>query len=191
MRRCFDSKQWYREVIAGLILYPLVIAFFATMSVIGFSVEVFGFAIISLLISIFIAVYGFFDALYQWRRYSLLEDAIVVEYFGVFRQAYPWHLFKEIVVCDISHASRFPNICQIVIRLSVYDEFNNPHSGNMKFSRPHIERWRSSWYNQIRFQKIVCLTFSPDRLIEIETKSNLPVRYALTIYGEEALAHNN
>lgn len=122
----------------------------------------------------------------DWRKYTADEKGITVLYCNRFRKFYPWNTFQEIIVCDTLHAGKNPGICHLVIRMAACNEEYGPLSKNRRYVRPHVDRWRGAWYTFVRFQKIICITFSPERLERIQQLSKLPVLYSLTIYGREA-----
>lgn len=189
MKHCVTWRQLVYERIVSLVCGFTIAAFFAAAAVVSAGQKGF-FSIVMPAICGCVAIFTLLlccsTAIWLGRRYSIDKCGITVSYCNRFRMFYPWNMFQRIVVCDISHAGKDPGICHLVIRLAPDNEEYGPLSKKRQYARPYIDRWRGDWYTFVRFRKIICITFSPERLEEIQQLSKLPVLYSLTIYGREA-----
>ena len=96
-------------------------------------------------------------------------------------------MFGKIVVCDVAHATKFPDICEVVIRLSAMDEPYGPHSKKQKYNISGIASWRKYNYSIRNFSKILFLEYSPALLDEVVRLSKLPFTFSVTSYGKAKL----
>lgn len=120
------------------------------------------------------------------RRYTVDQKGITILYLGGRKNFYPWHLFPKLVVCDYGHAGKDPSNCKLIIRLGPHKEFCGPLSKNHRYNSAGVDSWRGYYYTTFRnWQKIICLSFSPERLEEIQQLSKLQVVYSFTRYGKE------
>lgn len=188
MKYCSSWKQLKIErIVAWIGLWVLAIWWLALafMPVKGAGVFSILFSILCTLLAFLCIAVCIVKDIIEWRKYSVDEKGIKVYYCNQYVKFYPWSMFSRLIVCDICHAGKTPSVCHFVIRLAADDEECGPLSEKRQYARPHIDRWRGAWYTFVRFRKIICITFSPERLEEIQQLSKLPVIYSLTIYGRE------
>lgn len=121
------------------------------------------------------------------RKYQMSEEGITILYYGRMQKFYPWSAFRKIVVCDVNHATKFPEICEMVIRLSAMDEPYGPHSKNQKRNLSGIASWRKYGYFVRNSSNILLLDYSPELLDELVRVSGLPFMFSLTSYGKAKL----
>lgn len=149
---------------------------------------------VSLGIAIGLAILGigqllcsFFMFGIERRKYQMSEEGITILYYGRMQKFYPWSAFRKIVVCDVNHATKFPEICEMVIRLSAMDEPDGPHSKKQKRNLTGIASWRKYGYFVRNFSNILLLDYSPELLDELVRVSGLPFTFSLTSYGKAKL----
>lgn len=191
---CLYSKHW-KYSLRGL----LIITFLLMVLTIGLAVYAARAAAAegsdSLIITIFVIVvpilgiglflYYSFIGVVEARKYQINEDGISILYCGRIQKFYPWSAFRKIVVCDFKHVSKYPFLCELIIRLATYDEPHGPHSKNERYTFfGGIEKWRGYDYTIHRFDKILFWEYSPELLEEMVHLSNLPMMYSLTRYGK-------
>lgn len=121
------------------------------------------------------------------RKYRMGKEGITILYYGRMQKFYPWSAFRKIVVCDVNHATKFPDICEVVIRLSAMDEPYGPHSKKQKRNLSGIASWRKYGYFVRNFSNILLLDYSPELLDELVCVSGLPFTFSLTSYGKAKL----
>ncbi len=191
---CLCSKE-SKYLRSGALIMAALLMFFA----IGLAVYVARAAAAegsdSLIITIFVIVvpilgiglflYTSFLCVVEARKYQINEDGISILYCGRIQKFYPWSAFRKIVVCDVNHIDKFPDQCDLIIRLATYDEPHGPHSKNERYTFwSGIEKWRRHLYTTHRFDKILFWEYSPKLLEEMLHLSNLQMMYSLTEYGQ-------
>lgn len=124
------------------------------------------------------------------RKYQMNEAGITILYCGRIQRFYPWTMFHKIVVCDVDHATKFPENCSVVIRLSAMEEPYGPHSKKQKCNISGIATWRKYNYILRNCSSILLLEYSPDMLDEVVRLSKLPLMFSLTDYGRAKLESN-
>ena len=146
-----------------------------------------GIAICVAILDIGQLLYSFFMFGTERRKYQMSEEGITILYYRRMQKFYPWSAFRKIVVCDVNHATKFPEICEMVIRLSAMDEPYGPHSKNQKRNLSGIASWRKYGYFVRNSSNILLLDYSPELLDELVCVSGLPFMFSLTSYGKAKL----
>ena len=171
-------------ILVGITLFPVVCAASAGEPVpLGFLIGYFMVGIIQLLIFSFACVI-------DRRKYQMNEEGITICYCGRIWRFYPWTMFHKIVVCDVDHAPKYPEICTVVIRLSALEEPYGPHSKKQKCNISGIATWRKYNYLLRHCSTILLLEYTPDMLDEVVCLSKLPFTFSLTKYGKAKLESN-
>ena len=163
-----------------LLAFPMVLAAIEEAVSLGIAIGLAILGIGQLLCSFF--MFGM-----ERRKYQMSEEGITILYYGRMQKFYPWSAFCKIVVCDVNHATKFPEICEMVIRLSAMDEPYGPHSKKQKLNISGIASWRKYGYFVRNFSNILLLDYSPDLLDELVCVSGLPFTFSLTSYGKAKL----
>ena len=131
-----------------------------------------------------------FAVAFERRCFQMNEEGITILYCGQIRRFYPWTMFGKIVVCDVDHATKFPENCSVVIRLAALEEPYGPHSKKQKYNISGIASWRKYNYSIRYFSKILFLEYSPALLDDVVRVSGLPFTFSLTDYGKAKLESN-
>ncbi len=191
---CLCSKE-SKYLRSGALIMAALLMFFA----IGLAVYVARAAAAegtdSVIITVFIIVvpilgigcflYTFLIYIVEARKYQMNEEGISILYCGRSQKFYPWSAFRKIVVCDVNHIAKFPDQCDLIIRLATYAEPHGPHSKNQRYTfLGGIEKWRRFYYTMHRSDKILFWEYSPALLEKMVHLSNLQVMYSLTKYGK-------
>ena len=121
------------------------------------------------------------------RKYRMGKEGITILYYGRMQKFYPWSAFRKIVVCDVNHATKFPDTCEVVIRLSAMDEPYGPHSKKQKRNLSGIASWRKYGYFVRNYSNILLFNFSQELLDEFIRMSELPFTFSITDYGKTRL----
>ena len=171
-------------LLVGITLFPVICAVSAGEAVpLGYVV---GFFILGIMQLLFFS----FACTIDRRKYQMNEAGITILYCGRIRRFYPWTMFHKIVVCDVDHATKFPENCSVVIRLSAMEEPYGPHSKKQKCNISGIATWRKYNYILRNCSNILLLEYSPDMLDEVVRLSKLPFMFSLTRYGKAILESN-
>lgn len=109
-----------------------------------------------------------FGVVFERRRFQMNEEGITILYCGRIRRFYPWTMFQKIVVCDVSHTTKFPDNCSVVIRLAAMEEPCGPHSKKQKYNISGIASWRKYNYSIRNFSKILLQWWDKDTSIGMQ-----------------------
>lgn len=195
MEYCMNTRSWRLQRIATLLIAIVLFCLlggYAIAMILYSEDEVFStiMAIFLILAAVWSFIYFFLVYMKEARKFCMDEEGLTVSCFPKQKRFYPWKAFFGIVVCDFNHASKNPENCQLIIRMSAFDEDDGPYSKNPSRTFWGMEKWRGYKYTEKNFDKIVFLGYSPELLEEVCRLSKLPVTYSLTQYGEALMAQN-
>ena len=195
MDHCMNSKSWRSTRIFVLVLTILLFLLFVGAGI-GLllleekSLLIWIGAAVMILIGCWISILYGIDFIRGGRKYCMDEEGLTVSYFPNVKKFYSWDLFSGIVVCDFNHATKNPENCQLIIRLSAVHESDGPYSKNPSRTFWGIEKWRDYEYTMANYDGIIFLGYSPELLDEVCRLSKLPVKFSLTKYGRELMDKN-
>ena len=163
MESCLNTKSLKIRRVLVWILAVFFLCFFTGVAIVWYAdyPETGDLLLPSLVLIFGIGTFCFFafGNIIDSRKYAADQKGITISYICGYKKFYPWHVFPKIVVCDYDHAGKYPE---------------------------NIDSWRGYFYTTFRnSQKILCLSFSPERLDEIQKMSKLQVVYAFTKYGKK------
>jgi len=188
---CMYSKTWFNQIVLKIILSLLLMGGLIIFSVHIAKTEKGFFPIVCIIATLTFGVaqllYFTFYCILEGRQYKINGEGISVLYGGLIQRFYPWSAFQKIVVCDFAHATKFPSICYIIIRLAAFEEPYGPHSKQQSHMLSGIESWRGYDYTMHNFSRILFVEYSPAILENIMHLSKLPVIFMLTNYGKEKI----
>lgn len=189
MKNCLNTKSHKIRQVFMWIFAVFFLCFFTGVAVVWYAdyPETGDLLLPSLVLIFGIGTFCFFVFcnIIDGRKYVADQKGITISYISGYKKFYPWHVFSKIVVCDYDHASKCPENCKLIIRLGPHGEFCGPLSKNKRYNSAGVDNWRGYFYTTFRNpQKIICLSFSPERLEEIQQLSKLQVIYSFTKYGE-------
>lgn len=190
MESCLNTKSLKIRRVFVWILAVFFLCFFTGVAIVWYAdyPETGDLLLPSLVLIFGIGTFCFFAFanIIDSRKYAADQKGITISYICGYKKFYPWHVFPKIVVCDYDHAGKYPENCKLIIRLGPHGEFRGPLSRNKRYNISGIDSWRGYFYTTFQnSQKILCLSFSPERLDEIQKMSKLQVVYAFTKYGKK------
>ncbi len=100
----------------------------------------------------------------QNRKYAVDERGITICSLGNRCTLYPWQSFRDVGICKVHYTSRLPYEYDVVIRLSRMEEPRGPKSGAWG-------PWTTELYELVHFQEIILITFTQERLAQLEAVS--------------------
>lgn len=194
MKPCMESRHWKNRRVFTRVLYLIIFCWILSIAIFvaiegETSIRVFVPAFF-MLVDICLLSYFVVCDVVEGRKYCADKNGITISYCKRVIKFYPWRMFQRIVVCDFDHATKYPQNCFLIIRLSTLEEPLSDFSANRRKNNSSMEPWRRYRYTMKRFRKIIFLGFSPKVLDEIQGLSNLPVVYSLTKFGEDIYQQN-
>lgn len=131
-----------------------------------------------LLMMIGILIYGYTFVLYiiDTRTFSLGPEGIIIQYANSYVKQYSWNDVSSIVVCDVFHASKDPQIYEHVIRFAIGEEVEGPYSGTKQWSLAGHAKWSTYEYYITHCQTVIAISYTSDRLEQVKLFSGKDIQ---------------